>query len=366
MVSTAAGRTDPAGRALAAGFDGAELHREARLPSHVDAVVEHHDAAMADQPVAGGEGLIVERRIEQRAREVGAERSADLHRAHRAPGKRAAADVVDEFAERDAERGLEQAAISDIARELDRHGAARASHAELGIGLGAAVEDEGDRRERQHVVDHGRLAEQALVRRQRRLGADDAAAAFQAFQQRGLLAADIGAGADPDLEIEAVIGAADALAEIAGAPRGLDRRVHRRDGVRIFRADVDVALGGADRDGGDRHALDHHEGIAFHDHAVGEGAAVAFVGVADDVFAVGAGLRHRLPLDAGREAGAAAAAQAGGGDIGEDGVRCQLQRALEALIALMGAVILDRARIDHAAAGEGQAGLPLEPRESSR
>ena len=55
-------------------------------------------------------------------------------------------------------------------------------------------------------------------------------------------------------------------------------------GVRIFRADIDVALGGADRDAGDGHAFDQHEGIAFHDHAVGEGAAVAFVGVADDVF----------------------------------------------------------------------------------
>jgi hypothetical protein len=48
------------------------------------------------------------------------------------------------------------------------------------------------------------------MRGQRRLGADDAAAAFQALQQRGLLAADIGAGADADLEIETVTGAANA------------------------------------------------------------------------------------------------------------------------------------------------------------
>jgi len=51
------------------------------------------------------------------------------------------------------------------------------------------------------------------VRRQRRLGADDAAAAFQAFQQRGLLAANIGAGADANFEVEAVAGTADARAE---------------------------------------------------------------------------------------------------------------------------------------------------------
>ena len=143
----AAGRADPARRAFAAGFDGAEFHREARLLRHVDAVVEHHDAAMADQAVARREGFVVERRIEQLAREISPERAADLHRAHGPSGERAAADVIDEFAKRDAERNFEQAAMPDIARELDRHGAARAAHAEIGIGLGAAGEDEGDRRE---------------------------------------------------------------------------------------------------------------------------------------------------------------------------------------------------------------------------
>ena len=37
------------------------------------------------------------------------------------------------------------------------------------------------------------------------------------------------------------------------------------------------------------------------------------------------------------------------------------QRALQALVAAMGSIIVERARIDHAAAREGQAGLPLEP-----
>src|SRR5271156_1356459 len=43
----AASRTDPAGRAFAAAFLGAELEGEAGLARHVDAVVEDHDAAMA-------------------------------------------------------------------------------------------------------------------------------------------------------------------------------------------------------------------------------------------------------------------------------------------------------------------------------
>src|SRR6185295_2340710 len=122
----AAGRADPARRALAAGFDRAEFHRKAGLFGHVDAVVEHDDATMTDQPVARRKGLIVEWRIEQRAGEVGAERTTDLHRTNGTARESAAADIVDQFAERDAEGGFEQAAMLDVAGKLDRHAAARA------------------------------------------------------------------------------------------------------------------------------------------------------------------------------------------------------------------------------------------------
>src|SRR6185437_12526963 len=102
----AARRPDATGRAFAAGFQRAEFHGEARLLRHVDRVVEYHDAAVADQPVAAGEGLVIERGVEQRARKIRAERTADLDRPHRAAARGAAADVVDELTERDAERGL--------------------------------------------------------------------------------------------------------------------------------------------------------------------------------------------------------------------------------------------------------------------
>src|SRR5262245_59490471 len=48
-------RAETARRALAAAFDRAELHGEARLLQHVHRVVEDNDARMADQPVLGGE-----------------------------------------------------------------------------------------------------------------------------------------------------------------------------------------------------------------------------------------------------------------------------------------------------------------------
>ena len=88
--------------------------------------------------------------------------------------------------------------------------------------------------ERDDVVDDGRLAEQALVRRQRRLGAHLAALAFEAFEQRRLLAADIGAGAHAHFEVEGVVRAGDVRAEHAAAPRRGDRRVQ----ARIAHADI--------------------------------------------------------------------------------------------------------------------------------
>ena len=199
------------------------------------------------------------------------------------------------------------------------------------------------------------------MRGQRRLGAHDAAPAFEAFKQRGFLAADIGAGAFADFKIESEVRAGEGLAEHAAAPRRADRVVHHRDRMRIFRADIDVALCSADGDAGDRHALDQHERIAFHDHAVGESAAVAFVGVADDVFPVGLGIGDRFPLDAGREACAAATAQAGLSDLLDD-ARGIGQRFDETLIAVVGFVIFERTRIDNAAACEGEACLLLQER----
>ena len=88
--------------------------------------------------------------------------------------------------------------------------------------------------------------------------------------------------------------------------------------MRIFRADIDVAAGGAHGQSRDGHALDQDERIAFHDHAIGVGAAIAFVRVADDIFLVGGGVQNRAPLDSGGEARAAASAKPGGGDFFHD------------------------------------------------
>ena len=69
------------------------------ISRHIDRIVEDDDAAMADQAVLRREGLIIEGRVEEALREIGAERAAALDGANRTAGERAAADVFDEFAE---------------------------------------------------------------------------------------------------------------------------------------------------------------------------------------------------------------------------------------------------------------------------
>ena len=137
------------------------------------------------------------------------------------------------------------------------------------------------------------------------------------------------------------------------------RRV--RDRVRVLAAQVDVPLGGADGERRDRHALDQRERVALDQHAVGEGAAVALVGVAADELHVGWCRAHRLPLDAGREARAATTAQPGCRHLGDDLLGRQREGALEtdqpAVVAVGGEV----GRLDDPDPGEGDAVLPGQP-----
>ena len=141
----------------------------------------------------------------------------------------------------------------------------------------------------------------------------------------------------------------------------LDGGTHRRDRVGVLRPDVDVALAGTDGVGRDRHALDQHERVALHQHPVGEGAAVALVGVAADELQLVDAVEDGLPLDAGREAGAAATAQAGVGDLGDHVGRRHLQRPPQSGEAAVTDVVLRRQRIDHADPGEGDPILRRQP-----
>lgn len=132
--------------------------------------------------------------------------------------------------------------------------------------------------------------------------------------------------------------------------------------MRILAAHVDVALGRARRHARDDHAFDQHERIALHDEAVGEGAGVAFIRIADDVLLVRIRAAHGFPFDAGGECRAAASAQAGIDERFAHRVAVHVEHLAQARKSAERGVIVDGKRVRDTDARERQPLLLLEVR----
>ena len=175
-----------------------------------------------------------------------------------------------------------------------------------------AAQDVRRHRDRLDVVDGGRAAVEADIGREWRLQPRHALLAFEAFQQGGLFAADIGTGAVGDVDVErpAVgIVLADQLGFIGLIDRGLQMLALADE----FAAHVDVADMGVHREACEQAAFDQKMRIMPHDLAVLAGAGLELVGIDHEIArpAVGQFLRHERPFQPGRKAGPAASAQAG-------------------------------------------------------
>ena len=146
----------------------------------------------------------------------------------------------------------------------------------------AAAQDVARHRDEFDVVDRGRRAVEAGVGRERRLQARLALLALEAFQQRGLLAADVGAGAVMDEEVE--VPAVDVvLADQLGLIGLGDRRLEPLALADELAAHVGVAGVRAHREGGEQRALDQQMRIVPHDLAVLAGAGLGLVGIDHEV-----------------------------------------------------------------------------------
>ncbi len=120
--------------------------------------------------------------------------------------------------QRRPERDLVDAGHGDLARQAEQLRAGGA------VGAGGGVRGPAVQQDRQHVhqgldvVDQRRAAEQADVDGERRLVAGLAPLALDGVEDRGLLAADVGAGASEDLDVEAHAAAHHVVAEVAERP----------------------------------------------------------------------------------------------------------------------------------------------------
>ncbi len=203
---------------------------------------------------------------------------------------------------------------------------------------GAAAHDVGHLRDGFHVVDRGRAAVEAHIGRKRRLQSRHSLLAFEAFKERRLLAADVGAGAvmHDDVEVETVdVVLADELCLI-----GLrDRRLQPLALADEFAANVDVAGVGGHGAAGDQASFDQKVRIVAHDLAVLAGAGLRLVGVDHEIMR--AALRHLLgherPFQSGGKSGAAAAALAGRLALVDEAVAASRQDRLGAVPGATGA-----------------------------
>ena len=134
----------------------------------------------------------------------------------------AAGMALDQLAQRDAHLLFDVARLVHVAGNAEQLGAGVVRPADAANQAAPRRMMSGRPRDGLDVVDRGRAAVEADIGRERRLEPRHALLAFQAFQQRGLLAADIGAGAVVDVEVEVEARAAGVLADQPGLV-GLDR-----------------------------------------------------------------------------------------------------------------------------------------------
>jgi hypothetical protein len=156
--------------------------------------------------------------------------------------------------------------------------------------------------------------------------------ALEALQQCGLFAADIGAGAVRDIDVErpAVdVVLADQLGLIGLVDRGLQMLAFANE----FAAHVDVAGMGVHREARDQATLDQQMRIVPHDLAILAGAGLGLVGVDHEVARppVGGFLGHERPFQPGRKTRPAAAAQAGRLHLADDPVAALVDDPLGAV-----------------------------------
>src|SRR5262245_15921254 len=105
--------------------------------------------------------------------------------------------------------------------------------------------------------------------------------------------------------MEALAATQYVFAEVARLVGLIDRQIQNLVGVRVFRTQIDVTLSGADGDSSDGHALDENERVALHEHAIGKGARIALVRIANDIPLVRWRVEGGFPFDPGWERSAA-------------------------------------------------------------
>ena len=290
-----------AGGALAAALVGEEAGGVVQVIHHRELVIHHRDGRRAQAEAAGlADVLEVELGIQLRLGEQAHADATGDDRLGLPPLPDAAGVDVDQLAGRDPQGQLDADLLVHVSGDAVQLGPVALGRAHRLEPINPPVQDVGDAAKGLDVVDHRRLAERPLDRRERRLDPGPAALAFEALDQARLLAADVGPGPPVDVDLDVEARPVHVPPQVAGGPGLGDRPLQPPERLDVLEPDVDVSRRRLGREAGDQDAFDQLVRVQFHQLPVVEGCRFGFIGVdAEEGFLPILG--QEAPLQAGGE-----------------------------------------------------------------
>jgi len=354
--------TDTAGSTLTAGLINGELEEELGDIDHAVVLVHDDETTGTDHGADLCKVIVVHGNVKVLSRNTSAGRTAGLSCLELLAVGNAAADLINDGAQRSTHGNLDEAGVLDLAAQSEDLGALCALVAHSGKPCSTLEDDLGDVGIGLNVVQNSGLAEQTLDSGERRTGTGLTAVALDGGHQSGFLTAYESTCTKAQIHIEIKAGAENILAQQTILTSLLDSDLQTMNGDGILSTDIYITLICTDSITGNGHSLDNSMGVTFQNRTVHECTGVTFVGVAADILliCIGNEVSGKLPLLTGGEAGAAAAAQTGIENDLDDLVRSHLgQNLTKSSIAVHSNILFDVLGIDNAAVTQGNTALGL-------
>ncbi len=240
---------------------------------------------------------------------------------------------LDELSESYAHGSFVETRAIHVAAQREESRASLLGSSDFGELGGALPEDVRNAGKRLDVVHDGRALKEPRDRGEGRLQLGKPLSALEGAQERGLFAADVGARAAVDHDVEIEPASLDVLSEPPLRVRFLDRATQALRRSEILAADVDVRLVAPDGEGGDDHSFEESVGIPLQDVTILERPRLALVRVHHQILRLGAVLGNEGPLSRCGESRAAQAAEVRLSDFLDDRGGRHRERLLRRLVA---------------------------------